>query len=66
MKLLILHIPVINFDQINFTLFCPENITLPIREIYRILSNHALLIYNNDSVGIASFLTDMYLSIIDE
>ena len=27
--------------------------------------NHAVLIYNNDSVGIASFLTDMYFSIIE-
>ena len=25
----------------------------------------AVLIYNNDSVGIASFLTDMYFSIIE-
>ena len=29
MKLFILHVPVLNFDRINFTLFCSENINLP-------------------------------------
>ena len=58
-KLLILHVPVINFDRISFTLFCSENINLRLKKVLgnvRIMKwNHAVLIYNNDSVGIASF-----------
>ena len=33
MKLLILHVRVINLDRINFTLFCSENIYLPLEKV---------------------------------
>ena len=54
-----MHVPVINFDRIIFTLFCSENINLPsekfLGNVSQIKWNHAVLnIYNNDSVGIAS------------
>ena len=68
MKLLILHVPVLTFDRINFTLFCSENINLPsekfLENVCQIKRNRAELIHNDDSVGIAFFLTDMYFSII--
>ena len=35
------------------------------RNVLQVNWNHAVLIYNNDSIGIASFLTDMYFSIIE-
>ena len=68
MKLLLLHVSVIKFDRINFTLFYSENINLPsekLENVRQIKWNHAVLIYNNDSVGIASILTDIYFSIIE-
>ena len=33
MKLLILYVPIISFDRINFTLFYSENINLPSEKI---------------------------------
>ena len=68
MKLLILHVPVLNFDRINFTLFWSENINKLsvkfLKNVRKIKRNRAVLIHNDDSVGIAFFLTDMYFSII--
>ena len=67
--LFILHVPVIKFDRINFTLFYSENINLPsekfLGNVRQIKWNHAVLIYNDDSVEIASFLTDKFFSIIE-
>ena len=69
MKLLILHDPVINFDRINFITFCSRNINLPserfLGNIHQIKWNRSVLIYNNDWVGFASFLSDMYFLIIE-
>ena len=67
MKLLIVHV---NFDRINITLVCFENINLPsekfLGNVRKNKWNHAVLIYNNDSFGISSFSNGMYISIIDE
>ena len=69
MKLLILHVPIFYCDRVTFTLFCTENITLLsekfLGNVRQIKWNCAVLIYNNHSFGIASFLTDMYFSIIE-
>ena len=60
MKFLKLNVPILNFDQINFVLICHKNITLPSKlflgNIRQIKWNHAVRIYKNDLVGIASFL----------
>ena len=63
MKLLILRVPVINFDRIILLSFVPKTLIFP-GNVRQIKLNHVVLIYNNDSAGIASFLTDMYFSII--
>ena len=47
MKLLLLHVSVIKFDRINFTLFYSENINLPsekLENVRQIKWNHAYLL----------------------
>ena len=56
MKLLKLHVPVINFDLINFILFRKTLIYHQINSW-----NGAVLIYNFDSVGIASTFLNHWL-----
>ena len=55
----------VNFDRINFTLFCSVNINLPSEKYVKVNGTTLYYIYNNDSVGIASLLTDIYFSIIE-
>ena len=62
-KLLILHVPVINFDRINFTLFCSENINLPSEKFWEMfvkLNGTTLYLFIiMIQLGLLHFLTDM-------
>ena len=59
MKLLLLHVSVIKFDRINFTLFYSENINLPsekLENVRQIKWNHAYLFIIMIQLGLLPFL----------
>ena len=69
MNLLILHVPVIDFDRINFSLFCSENINLRLEKVlgnvYQINGTPLYLFIIMIRLGLLHFLTDMYFSIVE-